>query len=217
MPLWSLKGMRTRVATGQADAGGQPRTFGADGAFGDLDHDFAAWGIEVGDVLLGDASLRFPAFGAAVYGLNARVERGRHDVPVVEEAVLLAADVHEGGFETVFQVLDAALENGADKAFLGGALNGEFLQLIVLHHRNASLQGLGVDDDVLVGDHTPSNEFLHEVGSDALDVRNAACKEVLLLGRGLLRLMMLRLSRLMPALLLLAVVAAAVVVVLDHS
>ena len=73
-----------------------------------------------------------------------------HDVPVMEEGVLLEADVHEGGFEAVFEVAHLALEDAADQAFLGGALDVELLEPAFLEHGDAGFERFGVDDDFLV-------------------------------------------------------------------
>ena len=63
---------------------------------------------------------------------HAAVEAAGHDVPVMEEGVLLEADVHEGRFEAVLEVADLAFEDAADQALLGGALDGELLEPAVL-------------------------------------------------------------------------------------
>ena len=97
-------------------------------------------------VILGRAGRRPSAFD----DFHAAVELVGHDVPVVQERVLLEADVHERGLEAVFEVAHPALEDAADEALLGGALDGEFLQLAVLQHGDAGFERLGVDDDFLV-------------------------------------------------------------------
>ena len=72
----------------------------------------------------------------------------RVHVPVVEEGVLAEADVDEGGLEVVFEVLDAALEDGADEALRVGVLDLEVLEVAVLQDGDAGFQGFGVDDDL---------------------------------------------------------------------
>ena len=87
---------------------------------------------------------------AAIDDLHAAVEAVRHDVPVVEKRVLLEADIHEGGFEAVFEVAHLAFEDAADQAFFGRPLDGEFLEPAFLGHGDAGFERLGVDDDFLV-------------------------------------------------------------------
>ncbi len=89
-----------------------------------------------------------PAF--ALDDFHAAVEVARHDVPVMQKGVLLEADVHEGGFEAVFEIAHLAFEDAADQALFGGALDVEFLELAVLGHGDAGFERLGVDDDFLV-------------------------------------------------------------------
>ena len=105
--------------------------------------------VEARDVLLGDLGPVAPP-AAAFDDFHAAVEAVRHDVPVVEEGVLLEADVHEGGLEAVFEVAHLAFEDAADQAFLGGALDGELLEPAFLEHGDAGFERLGVDDDFLV-------------------------------------------------------------------
>jgi hypothetical protein len=68
----------------------------------------------------------------------------------MQERIFLEADVHERGLEAVFEVAHLALEDAADEAFLGRALDVEFLQLAILGHGDARFERLGVDDDFLV-------------------------------------------------------------------
>ena len=71
---------------------------------------------------------------------DAAVEAAGNDVPVMQEGVLLEADVHEGGLEAVLEIADLALEDAADEAFLGGALDGEFLERAVFEHGDAGFE-----------------------------------------------------------------------------
>ena len=79
----------------------------------------------------------------------------------MQKRVFLEADVHERGLESVFEVAHLALEDAADEAFLGRALDVEFLQLAVLGHRDAGFERLGVDDDFLVDFLFRADEPLH--------------------------------------------------------
>ncbi len=58
----------------------------------------------------------------------------------MEERILLKTDVHEGSLQAIFKIANLALEDAADQAFLGGALDGEFLELADFHHRHARFQ-----------------------------------------------------------------------------
>ncbi len=107
--------------------------------------------IEPRNVLLRDLGpLRPAALGFALDDFHAGVELVGHDVPVMQKRVFLEANVHERGLEPVFEVAHLALEDAADEAFLGRALDVEFLQLAILGHRDAGFERLGVDDDFLV-------------------------------------------------------------------
>ncbi len=75
-------------------------------------------------------------------------------------------------FKSVFEVAHLALEDAADEAFLGGALDVEFLQLAILGHRDARFERLGVDDDFLVDALLRADEpldFLDDVGGGGAD------------------------------------------------
>ena len=95
----------------------------------------------------------------------------------MQERIFLEADVHERGFEAVFEVAHLALENAADEAFLGGAFDVEFLQPAVFEHGDARFERLGVDDDFLVDFLLRPDEpldLLHEGGRGEFDgVQNA--------------------------------------------
>ena len=85
----------------------------------------------------------FGLVAAAAFALDdfhAAVEAVRHDVPVMQEGVLLEADVHERGFQAVFEVAHLAFEDAADEALLGGALDVEFLQLAVFQTRRRAFR-----------------------------------------------------------------------------
>jgi len=69
----------------------------------------------------------------------------------MQEGVFLEADVHEGGFEAVLEIADLALEDAADEALLGGALDVELLEAALFGDGDAGFEGFGVDDDLLVG------------------------------------------------------------------
>ena len=137
----ALVGVRQQheITSGQDEIGRDARAFGADGAFGDLHDDFAAGRIKARDVLLRDFRL-VAAAAFAFDDFHAAVELVGHDVPVMQEGVFLEADVHERGLEAVFEVADLALEDAADQAFLGGALDVEFLQLAVFRARRRAFR-----------------------------------------------------------------------------
>ena len=88
----------------------------------------------------------------------------------MQEGVFLEPDVHERGLEAVFEVAHLALENAADEALLGGALDVEFLQLAVFEHGDARFERLGVDDDLLV------DFFLR--ADEPLDLFDERCRDI---------------------------------------
>ena len=142
-------GQQDQVAPGQDEIGGHSRSLGADRAFGDLDDDLAAGRIDARNVFLGDLGFVAPLV-FAFDDFDAAVEAAGHNVPIMKEGVFLEADVNEGGLESVFQVADLAFEDAADQAFLGGALDVEFLEPAFLEDGDAGFKGFGVDDDFLV-------------------------------------------------------------------
>src|ERR1017187_5037480 len=138
------------VAAGDADVGGDPRALGADGAFDDLHDDFGARRIQLRDVLLRNLRLLRGALCFRCFEqVDALVELLGNDVPVMEEGVLLETDVDESRFQARLKVADLPLEHAGDDPRLGGALDGELLELALFEHGDAVLQRLGVDDDFL--------------------------------------------------------------------
>ena len=89
---------------------------------------------------------------------HAAVETARDDIPIMQERVFLEADIHEGRLQAVLQIADLAFEDAADEPFLGGALDGEFLQLAFFQHADARFERFGVDDDFLVGPFDRANQ-----------------------------------------------------------
>jgi hypothetical protein len=85
------------------------------------------------------------------HDLDGGVGGGREHVPVVEEGVLVVADVDEGGLEAGVEVLDPALVDAADHAVVGLALDLELLEAAVDEQRDALLERLGVDDELAEG------------------------------------------------------------------
>src|SRR5262249_27446203 len=147
------------------------RSFCADWSLGHLDNDFAARGINTRDVFLGD--LRpVAAFHFALDDFDAAVKTAWDDVPVMEESVFLKPDIHKSGFQTVFEVPDFAFDNAADQTFFGGAPDGELFEAAFFEHRHAGLEGLRIDDDLLVESLDGLNQpldFLDQVARRAAD------------------------------------------------
>ncbi len=81
------------------------------------------------------AVLAFDEFDAAV-------EACRDDVPVVEEGVLLEADVDEGRLEAVFEVADLALEDAAHQPLVLGPLDGELFEAALLRERRRGFRAI---------------------------------------------------------------------------
>ena len=84
----------------------------------------------------------------------------------MQERVLRLTDIHEGGLEAPFEVLDAALEDCADHAVLAFVLDLELVEDAVGEERDALLQRLGVDHEFSV-----DRAVLGEVFDDALEER----------------------------------------------
>ena len=140
-----------QVPAGNADIGRDPRTLGADGPLDDLNDDLAARRVKPRDVVLGDFLLvLLLVLARNLDEVDPLVERFRDDVPVMQERVFLKADIHKGGLQAGLKILDFALEDAGDDLFLGRPLDGELLQLAVLHDGHPIFERLGVDDDFLV-------------------------------------------------------------------
>jgi len=142
-------GQQHEVASGQDDVGGNAGSLGADGALGDLHDDVAAGRVNAGDILLCD----FRAIAALVLALDdfhAAVEGARHDVPIMQKSVFLEPDINKRRLEAVLEIADFALEDAADEAFLGGALDVELLEAPFLEDGDACLESFGIDDHLLV-------------------------------------------------------------------
>ena len=106
--------------------------------------------INARDILLRDLGLVRAGAPFAFDNFHAAIEAARNDVPIMQERILLKTDIHEGGFEAVFEIAHFAFENAADEAFLGGALDVEFFELAFFENADARLERLGVDDDFFV-------------------------------------------------------------------
>ena len=77
----------------------------------------------------------------ALDDFHAAVEAARDDVPIMQEGVLLKADVDEGGLQAVFEVSHLAFENAAHQPFFGGALDVELFQACPLRARRRGFPG----------------------------------------------------------------------------
>ena len=137
-----------KVAAGNAEGGRNARPLGANRPLGDLDDNFGARGKPLGNLLVGVAlPARDALGGVGVLVVEARLIVREH-VPIVQKCVLLESDVHERGLEVVFEVLDAALVDGAHQPFVRGMLHLELLEVAVFDDGDARLKLFGVDDDL---------------------------------------------------------------------
>ena len=149
----AAEGHEHQEAPGQGDVGGRAGSLGADLVLDDLDDDLGADGEELRDVLGLVAGLALLLLGRLVVAdeLDLRVVRRGEHVPVMEEGVLRLADVDEGRLEAALEVLDAALEDGADHPVLVAVLELEALEDAVVQQRDALLERLAVDHQLAVG------------------------------------------------------------------
>ncbi len=121
-------------------------TFGADGAFGNLDDDIRSDGVDAGDVFGGDFLLGF-LFALALDFLKAAVQCCGDGIPEVEEGVFIQADIDEHGFEALLDVFHAAFEDAADDVLVAFALDGVFLKQAVLDEGDAAFEFFHIHDD----------------------------------------------------------------------
>ena len=156
------------VPARQSDIGRRAGALGADLVLDDLDHDVGAGRKELRDILRLVAGLTLLLLGGLVIAdkLDLRVVGRRKHVPVVQERVLRLANIHEGGLEAPFEILDATLEDRADHAVLALVLDLELIEDAVGEKRDALLQRLGIDHEFSV-----DRAVLGEVFDDALEER----------------------------------------------
>ena len=156
------------VAAGNRKVRRHARALRRDRALRDLHDDLGAGRKALGDLLVREAVRLAPALLAlAPLGIVVIVEkrvRVRRHVPVMEEGVLLQSDVDERGLQVVFEVLDAALEDAADEAFLLRMLDHELLKATVLHDGDARLELFDVDDDLAL--HLGALEPVERIETD---------------------------------------------------
>ena len=107
------RGRVDHVAPGDGELHRQPRALGLQRVLDDLDDDLLA-GLEQ----VGDRGSRCPGAAAALDLLHARED----DLVDVQEAVLVEADVDEGGLEAGQDVVDDALVDVADDRSAAAAL-----------------------------------------------------------------------------------------------
>ena len=161
--------------SGQNQIRRDARAFGANRTFRDLHDDVRAGRIQTRNVAL--RNLRtvaaFRAF--ALDDFHAGIKLIRHDVPIMQERIFLKTDVHERGFQAVFEIADAAFEDAANEPFFGRALDVELFQLAIFSDCDTRFERLGIDDDFLVhflfGTNQALNFFNNVLrgGGDSLD------------------------------------------------
>ena len=123
---------------------------GSNGAFLDLQNNITAGRVFFRNILLGNAR-RIAALALALDDLVLLLEVGRQDVPVMKKGIFLDSDIHKRRLEPVLQIAHLALENTGHQALDVVALDGEVLQLGLVHDGHARLQRLGADDNLLAG------------------------------------------------------------------
>ena len=83
----------------------------------------------------------------------------RDHVPVMDERILLHADIDKSGLQAIFHVLDATFIDTADNALFRRTFNEELLQMTIFHNRDPGFQTLGVDDDLTLRFFPFTNHF----------------------------------------------------------
>ena len=110
----------------------------------------------------------------ALDDFHAAVELVRHDVPIMKECIFLRNPMStNAALRPSSRLRTLPLKMLADEAFLGGALDVEFLKLAVFRPATRSFERLGVDDDLLVdflfGPDEPLNFFTRFEAADLMD------------------------------------------------
>lgn len=138
---------QNEVATREADVGGDAWALIADRSFFHLHQNIGADGVDVWNILVGDAwgFLFISAF--AVDRLDAAVESGGDGVPELEKRIFLESDVDEHRLDAGLDIPDFAFVNAADDVSVGLAFDGVFLEAVVLEKRNAFLEFLATNDE----------------------------------------------------------------------
>ena len=140
------------VSPRHADVCGDAGALVADRALLDLDEDIGADRVDIWHVLVGDArGLLFGGAAVASHGLDAAVEGGGNGIPELEEGIFFESDVHEHRLDARFDVAHLALEDAADDIAVGFALDGVFLEAIVLEERNTLFEFFTTDHQLDAG------------------------------------------------------------------
>jgi len=66
----------------------------------------------------------------------------------VDEGVFLHANVHKGGLQAVFQILDLSFENTTDDPIVVRAFNMEVVELSFIKHHHASFERFDIDQNL---------------------------------------------------------------------
>ena len=143
---------QNKKTSGKRQVGGGTRTFAPDLSLCDLNDDFRSYRKSSGNVLYGFGFriLRvFPLVLADNLDRGIVVGPGKH-IPIMEEGILLLPNVNKGGFQSGFKVLNFPFENGSDHSVLVETFDVESLKNSILHHGDPSLEGLRIDDQLLV-------------------------------------------------------------------
>src|SRR5215213_4992574 len=110
------------VAPGDGELHRQARALGLERVLDDLDHDLLAGLDEVGDLLAALLAAAAPR----------RLDAGQDDLVDVQKAVLVEADVDEGGLEPGQDVVDLALVDVADDRAVAAALEVQLGDAVAL-------------------------------------------------------------------------------------
>ena len=152
-------GHQDEVASCQGNIRGDSRSLGANGAFGDLNHDFRADRIDVRDVLGCDFFMLFLGAAFSFDFFESGIKCGGQGVPEVEECVFVLADIDEHGLQTGFDILDLSFEDAADDVVFSFAFQGVFFKDSVFEKGDAAFQFFRIDDN--------GNTFFGITGSKA--------------------------------------------------
>ncbi len=110
------------IATRDGQAGRHTRSLRRDRVLGDLNDDLGTFREALVDFLVRQplavvlAVLLFAVLAVVIVVFVENRIAVRYHVPVVEEGVLLEADVDKGGLQIVLKVLDAPFEDAPDKS-----------------------------------------------------------------------------------------------------
>src|SRR5206468_11130278 len=130
-----------QIAAGKTEISCDPRSLGADRAFGNLHDHIRTHRVNARNIFNGNP-LTGALIRAPVDFFDPTVERGGNRIPKMEECVLFEADVNKHRLQTHLDVFDPALVNATYDVPSALTLDAVFLEAAALEQSHTSLEFL---------------------------------------------------------------------------